>query len=57
MAKFKIVAILVNQYNEIVCELEKSDSGMYYKLPDDITKLLLLDGDEFRVKELEVEVE
>ena len=57
MAKFKTVAVLVDKYDEIVCELEKSEGDMYYKLPNDITNILLLDGDEFRVKEIEVEVE
>ena len=52
MAEFKTKVCLVNKYNEVVCELE--EDGFFYKLP----KGFLLDiGDEFKVMEIETEVE
>ena len=56
-SKFETKCVLVDKYDEIVCDLEKSEGDMYYKLPDDITNLLLMDGDVFRVKEVETEIE
>ena len=54
MAKFETKVVLVNQYDEIVCELVK---GLYwYNLPAG-EALLLAVGDEYKVKEIEVEVE
>lgn len=52
MAKFETKVCLVDKYNEVVCELE--EDGFFYKLP----KGFLLDiGDEFKVMEIETEVE
>ena len=52
MAKFATKVCLVDKYNEVVCELE--EDGFFYKLP----KGFLLDiGDEFKVVEIETEVE
>lgn len=53
MAKFETKVCLVDKYNEVVCELEE-DVFFFYKLP----KGFLLDiGDEFKVVEIETEVE
>ena len=52
MAKFETKVCLVDKYNEVVCELE--EDVFFYKLP----KGFLLDvGDEFKVAEIEMEVE
>lgn len=52
MAKFETKVWLADKYNELVCELEAD--GFFYKLP----KGFLLDiGDEFKVVEIETEVE
>ena len=51
-AKFETKVCLVDKYNEVVCELE--EDVFFYKLP----KGFLLDiGDEFKVVEIETEVE
>ena len=56
MAKFETKVCMVNAYDEIVCELEKD--GCFYKFPMGFTKNLLLDvGDEYKVVEIEMEVE
>ena len=56
MAKFETKVVLTNKYGEIVCELEKD--GYFYKFPMDFAKNPLLDiGDEYKVEEIETEVE
>ena len=56
MAKFETKVCLVNEYDEIVCELERD--GMWYVLPRDFSKNFLLDiGDTYKVVEIETEVE
>ena len=56
MAKFETKVCLVNEYGDVVCELEKD--GCYYKFPMNFAKnLLLYIGDEYKVVEIEMEVE
>ena len=56
MAKFETKVCLVNKYNEVVCELEAD--GCFYKFPVDFVQNPLLDiGDEYKVMEIETEVE
>lgn len=56
MAKFETKVCLVNQYDEVVCELEKD--GCFYKFPMGFAKNSLLDiGDKYKVVEIETEVE
>lgn len=56
MAKFETKVCLVNRYGEVVCELEKD--GYFYKFPMNFAKNpLLLVGDEYKVEEIETEVE
>ena len=52
---FETKVVLKNQYDEIICELEKD--GMWYKFPVDFAKHPCLDiGDEYRIEEIESEV-
>ena len=58
MAKFETKVCLVNMYGEVVCELEAD--GCYYKFPVDadfVQNPLLDIGDEYKVMEIEMEVE
>lgn len=60
MAKFETKVVLMRMDGDIeidvVCELEKD--GYFYKLPMDFAKNPLLDiGDEYKVEEIETEVE
>lgn len=60
MAKFEKKVVLMRVYGDIelsvVCELEQDD--YFYKFPKNFAKKPLLDiGDEFRVVEIETEVE
>ena len=56
MAKFETKVCLVNQYDEVICELEKD--GYFYKFPMGFDRNPLLDiGDEYKVVEIETEVE
>lgn len=60
MAKFEKRVVLMKMYGDIelaiVCELERDE--YYYRFPKDFAKNPLLDiGDEFRVVEIETEVE
>ena len=60
MAKFETKVVLMRMYGDteidIVCELEKD--GFFYKFPMGFAKMPLLDiGDEYKVMEIEVEVE
>ena len=48
----KTIMALVNQYDEIVAELER-DGDFFYRLPYILD--LLCEGDEFRVEAIEVE--
>lgn len=44
--------ILVNKYDEEICELELNDRNKFYKIKDEDMDLFryLEEGDEFRVK-------
>lgn len=54
--KFETKVVLVNKWDEVVCELV--EDGYFYKFPMDFVRNPLLDvGDEYKVREIEVEVE
>ena len=60
MAKFEKRVVLMRMYGDIelaiVCELEQDD--YFYRFPKDFAKKPLLDiGDEYKVVEIETEVE
>lgn len=58
MAKFETKVCLVNAYGDVVCELEKAgDDCFFYKFPREILVTLLDVGDEYKVVEIETEVE
>ena len=55
--KFERRVVLVNQYDEILYELETVD-GYFYRIPKEMSAVGLMDvGDVYTVKEIEVEVE
>lgn len=60
MAKFEKKVVLMRMYGnteiDVVCELE--NDGYFYKFPMDFVKNPLLEvGDEYKVVEIETEVE
>ena len=58
MAKFETKVCLVNKYGDVVCELEKAgDDCFFYKFPREVLGTLLDVGDEYKVVEIETEVE
>lgn len=55
-SRFQTKVCLVNKYGEVVCELERD--GGWYVIPRNKVGGLLLDiGDEYRVEEVEFEVD
>ena len=58
MAKFETKVCMVNEYDEIVCELERVRGyGDYYRLPKEVLWDYMFVGDKFEIKEIETEVE
>ena len=57
-SKFETRMCLVNQYGEVICELEHADGSMYYVIPAQKRASILMDeGDVYSVEELEFEVD
>lgn len=54
----KTIMAIVNKYGEILVKLER-DGDFFYRIPRDMDSymfnVLLCEGDEFRVEEIEVE--
>ena len=56
MAKFETKVCLVNEYGEVIMELEE-EGKFCYKFPREVLDLLLDVGDTYYVEEIETEVE